>query len=77
MLTPEENEYSDELIRKALQGPPLPGDPVEELIATGKAIFILMRHSKADPELKKVFYQLEKQFLNYADQLKNRKRAEP
>ncbi|MDP4265586.1 MAG: hypothetical protein Q8941_23890 [Bacteroidota bacterium] len=39
--------------------------PLEELIATGEAVFAFIRHSEMDPLMKNAFCQLEKQFDFY------------
>lgn len=44
------------------------GTPFEELIATGSAVFELIRHSDSiDVPLRQAFEQLEKQFALYAE----------
>ena len=42
---------------------------LEELIATGEAVFNLIRFSELDTCIKNAFYQLEKQFDFYARQV--------
>jgi hypothetical protein len=42
---------------------------LEELIATGEAVFCLIRFSELDTSIKNAFYQLEKQFDLYASQV--------
>lgn len=39
--------------------------PLDELIATGEAVFTFIRFVRMDEDLKKAFYQLEKQFDFY------------
>jgi hypothetical protein len=40
---------------------------LDELIATGEAVFSLIRFSELDTCIKDAFYQLEKQFAFYAN----------
>ena len=42
---------------------------LEELIATGEAVFNLIRFSELDTCIKNAFYQLEKQFDFYANRV--------
>ena len=42
-------------------------DPLEELIATGDAVFNLIRFSELDMGIKDAFYQLERQFTFYTN----------
>lgn len=39
--------------------------PIEELIATGEAVFEFIKNSEMEVETKNAFYQLEKQYIFY------------
>lgn len=40
-------------------------NPVEELVATGEAVFEFIRNSEMGTDMKSAFHQLEKQFIFY------------
>jgi hypothetical protein len=67
MLYPENNQPNPAQIKQAL----LPNDEqlyaLDELIATGEAVFNLIRFSELDQGIKHAFYQLEKQFMFYSN----------
>ena len=41
-------------------------DALDELIATGEAVFSLLSQTELEEDVKNAFYQLEKQFMFYA-----------
>jgi hypothetical protein len=67
MQTPNHHEPSAEAIKKAMLPDNEPLDPLDELIATGEAVFNLIRFSELDLYVKNAFFQLEKQFTFYAN----------
>jgi hypothetical protein len=67
MPHPENNQPNPDQIKKAL----LPNDEqlfaLDELIATGEAVFSLIRFSEMDKDFKEAFYRLEKHFMFYSN----------
>lgn len=64
---PTAHSLSAQQIKNALlQATTTDLDPLDELIATGEAVFNLIRFSELDEGVKNAFYQLEKQFEMYA-----------
>jgi hypothetical protein len=51
------------------QPPPYPAEALDELIATGEAVFSLIRFSEMEADIKLAFHQLEKQFAYWAGEL--------
>jgi hypothetical protein len=60
------NKPTPEQILKAFLHDDPELDPLDDLIATGEAIFNLIRISELDHLAKNAFYQLEKQFGFYS-----------
>ncbi len=69
MLYPENNLPNPEHNKQALLLNNEQLYALDELIATGEAVFNLIRFSELDPGIKDAFYQLEKQFTFYANLL--------
>ena len=67
MLYPENNQPNQEHNKHALLLNNEQLSALDELIATGEAVFNLIRFSELDPGIKDAFYQLEKQFLYYSN----------
>jgi hypothetical protein len=59
------HEISAETLKETLLEDRQLSKPVEELMATAEAAFVLIRNSEMDMELKNAFYRLEMQFEFY------------
>jgi hypothetical protein len=59
------HEFSAETLKDTLLLDRHLSKPVEELMATAEAAFVLIRNSEMDIELKNAFYRLEVQFEFY------------
>ncbi len=69
MPYPENNQPNPAQIKQALLLNNEQLFALDELIATGEAVFNIIRFSELDPGIKDAFYQLEKQFTFYANLL--------
>jgi hypothetical protein len=49
------------------QPPPFRAEALDKLIATGEAVFSLIRFSEMEADIKLAFHQLEKQFAYWAE----------
>ena len=67
MQAPGNQQPTAEQIKNALLPDSEPLDPLDELIATGEAVFNLIRFSQMDLFVKSAFFQLEKQFTFYTN----------
>ena len=67
MLYPENNQPNPEHSKNALLLNDEQLSALDELIATGEAVFNLIRFSELDQGIKHAFYQLEKQFMFYSN----------
>jgi hypothetical protein len=67
MLYPENNQPNPGQNKHALLLNYEQLSALDELIATGEAVFNLIRFSELDACIKDAFYQLEKQFLYYSN----------
>jgi hypothetical protein len=65
MLNPENNEQGHKKIMNGQASKDEFVHPLDELIATGDAMFTFIRFARMDEELKKAFFQLQKQFDFY------------
>jgi hypothetical protein len=59
------HEFSAEALKETLLSDHQLSKPVEELMATAEAAFVLIRNSEIDLELKNAFHRLEMQFEFY------------
>ena len=58
-------DFSAEELKQSILPPHNLNRPIEELVATGEAVFEFIRNSEMELEIKNAFYQLEKQFIFY------------
>jgi hypothetical protein len=66
-MLPAENPHSSfEQIKKALLPPGEEAEALDELIATGEAVFHLVSITELDDPIKNAIYRLEKHFNLYA-----------
>lgn len=63
------NEFAPEELKQALMPNHELRRPIEELIATGEAVFEFIKKSELKRSTKSAFYQLEKQFEFYKNLL--------
>jgi hypothetical protein len=59
------HEFSAETLKETLLSNHQLSKPVEEMMATAEAAFVLIRNSEIDIELKNAFHRLEMQFEFY------------
>ena len=67
MLYPENNQPNQEHNKHALLLNNEQLSALDELIATGEAVFSLIRFSEMDKDFKEAFYRLEKHFMFYSN----------
>lgn len=58
-------DFSAEELKESIVPPYNLNHPIEELVATGEAVFEFIKNSEMETETKNAFYQLEKQFTFY------------
>jgi hypothetical protein len=58
-------DFSAEVLKESIVSSYNLNHPIEELVATGEAVFEFIKNSEMETEAKNAFYQLEKQFIFY------------